>query len=131
MQSSVLHRLPVPGEPLALRRIARQDGRMATPSSRELHALRNLISEADLFLETAPPLPENRTTAARDLPRSAIALVEDFIEYSTYSPAAVLGSKGGNAAAVAFWSSSWSKMRWAITSSVSTESSGRTAQLRS
>ena len=32
--------------------------------------------------------------------------------------------------AIAFGASSWHKMRWAISSSVSTESSGRTAQLR-
>jgi hypothetical protein len=32
--------------------------------------------------------------------------------------------------AIAFGASSWSKMRWAISSSVSNESSGRTAQLR-
>ncbi len=73
---------------------------MAKPSTRELHALRNLISEADLILETTPPLPENRTTAARDLLRSAIALVEDFIEQSKYSPASVLGQKGGNVTAL-------------------------------
>lgn len=69
---------------------------MAKPSTRELHALRNLISEADLILETAPSLPQHRTTAARDLLRSAIALVEDFIEQSNFSPAAVLGRKGGS-----------------------------------
>jgi hypothetical protein len=75
---------------------------MAKPSNRELHALRNLISEADLILETGPPMPQNRTAAARDLLRTAIALVEDFIEQSSLTPAAVLGHKGGTMTARRF-----------------------------
>jgi hypothetical protein len=31
-----------------------------------LEALKNLIAEADLILETTPSLPENRTAAARE-----------------------------------------------------------------
>jgi hypothetical protein len=81
---------------LAISRNGTENESMAKPSTRELHALRNLISEADLILETAPALPQHRTTAARDLLRSAIALVEDFIEQSALSPAAVLGRKGGS-----------------------------------
>jgi hypothetical protein len=69
---------------------------MAKPSNRELHALRNLISEADLILETAPPLPQNRTAACRELLKAAIALTEDFIEQSSLTAGAVLGRKGGS-----------------------------------
>jgi hypothetical protein len=77
---------------------------MARPSNRELHALRNLISEADLILETSPLLPENRTSAARECLRAAIALTEDFIEQSRLSPAVALGSKGGTETARRFGS---------------------------
>ena len=38
---------------------------MATDRS-SLEALRNLILEADLILETTPPLPQNRTAACRE-----------------------------------------------------------------
>lgn len=72
---------------------------MAKPSTRELHALRNLISEADLILETTPPLPENRTAACRELLKAAISLTEDFISQAKLSPAAALGQKGGSATA--------------------------------
>jgi hypothetical protein len=64
-------------------------------SRTELNALRNLISEADLILETTPPLPQNRTGAARDNLRSALALVDDLIGQTRMSAAAVLGKKGG------------------------------------
>jgi hypothetical protein len=43
----------------------------------ELNALKNLISEADLILETNPPLPENRTAAAREALRAALALTDE------------------------------------------------------
>ena len=77
---------------------------MAKPSNHELHALRNLISEADLILETSPALPENRTAAARNLLRTALALTEDFIEQSKLSPAVSLGRKGGTVTAQRFGS---------------------------
>jgi predicted RNase H-like HicB family nuclease len=68
---------------------------MAKPSNRELHALRNLISEADLILSTTT-LPEGRATRCRELLGAAIALAEDFITQANLTPAAVLGRKGGN-----------------------------------
>ena len=37
---------------------------------KSIQALRNLIAEADLILETTPPLPENRTGAAREVLRT-------------------------------------------------------------
>jgi hypothetical protein len=45
-----------------------------------LQALRNLISEADLILETTPALPENRTPAARANLRPALALAEAMLK---------------------------------------------------
>jgi len=66
------------------------------PSSRtELLALRNLISEADLILETSPLLPENRTGAARENLKAALALADDMIGQTKLSAAAVMGRKGG------------------------------------
>ena len=74
---------------------------MAKPSNRELHALRNLISEVDLILSTTT-LPEGRTKRCRELLKSAIALTEDFIEQANLSPAAAMGHKGGSATAKRF-----------------------------
>jgi hypothetical protein len=66
------------------------------PSSRtELRALRNLIAEADLILETSPLLPENRTDAARENLKAAIALADDLIGQTRLNAAAVMGRKGG------------------------------------
>jgi len=65
----------------------------------ELRALRNLISEADLILETSPLLPENRTGAARENLRAALALTDDLIGQAKLSPAAALGAKGGKSIA--------------------------------
>ena len=42
-----------------------------------LQALKNLIAEADLILDTTPPLPESRSVAARENLRSALALTDD------------------------------------------------------
>ena len=64
-----------------------------------LEALRNLILEADLVLETTPPLPQNRTAACRESLRAAIAIADDLLKHSRMDAAAVLGSKGGSATA--------------------------------
>jgi hypothetical protein len=64
----------------------------------ELTALKNLLSQADRILETAPALPENRTAACRELLSTALALADDLIKHSTTS-AALMGSKGGSATA--------------------------------
>jgi hypothetical protein len=63
----------------------------------ELKALRNLIAEADLILETAPPLPQNRTGAARENLKAALAIADDLIGQSRLNAAAILGRKGGSA----------------------------------
>jgi hypothetical protein len=70
---------------------------MKNHSSRtELKALKNLISETDLILSTAAPLPENRTPRCRELLASALALTDDLIKQQPVKPAAVLGHKGGS-----------------------------------
>jgi len=71
---------------------------MAKPSNRELHALRNLISEAELILSTTE-LPEGRATRSRELLRAALALTDDFINQAKLTPAAIMGRKGGSTTA--------------------------------
>ena len=72
----------------------------AQPPHREsrasLQALKNLIAEADLILETCPPLPENRTAACREALRAALALTDDLLKHSRMDAAALLGHKGGS-----------------------------------
>jgi hypothetical protein len=65
----------------------------------ELAALKNLISEADLILETLPPLPENRTARCRELLASALALTSDLLKQARTPSAVALGRKGGQASA--------------------------------
>ena len=66
-----------------------------------LEALKSLIEDADLVLETAPPLPENRTAACRESLRAALALAEDLLKESRkqVTPAALMGHKGGTTTA--------------------------------
>ena len=64
----------------------------------ELTALKNLLSQADRILETAPALPENRTGACRELLQSALALTDDLLKHAA-TPAATLGHKGGSVTA--------------------------------
>jgi hypothetical protein len=69
------------------------------PSDRSsLKALKNLISEADLILETTP-LPQNRTARSRELLSSALALTDDLLKQDRMTPAAIMGHKGGSATA--------------------------------
>jgi hypothetical protein len=67
------------------------------PSDRSsLLALKNLIAEADLILETTPDLPQNRTASCRENLRAALALTDDLLKQSPrMTAAAVLGHKGG------------------------------------
>jgi len=62
-----------------------------------LEALKNLISETDLVLETAPLLPQNRTAVCRENLRTALALTDDLLGQLKTPAAAVLGHKGGSA----------------------------------
>ena len=63
-----------------------------------LQALKNIISEVDLILETTP-LPQNRTARSRELLRTALILTGDLIGQAALAPAAVLGHKGGTTTA--------------------------------
>ena len=64
----------------------------------ELTALKNLLSDADRILETAPALPEHRTEACREILKTALALTDDLLKHAP-TPAATLGSKGGSVTA--------------------------------
>jgi hypothetical protein len=68
------------------------------PSDRTgLAALKNLLSQTDHILATAPEMPENRTAACRELLGSALALSDDLLKQSSpASSAAILGRKGGS-----------------------------------
>ena len=66
----------------------------------ELRSLKNLLTQADRILETAPELPENRTAACRELLGSALALTNDLLKQSgPATSAAILGRKGGSTTA--------------------------------
>jgi hypothetical protein len=67
------------------------------PSDRaSLLALKNLIADTDLILETTPDLPQNRTACCRENLRAALALTDDLLKQQRMTPAAVLGHKGGS-----------------------------------
>jgi hypothetical protein len=66
------------------------------PSDRaSLLALKNLISDTDLILETTPDLPQNRTACCRENLRTALALADDLLKQQRMTPEAVMGHKGG------------------------------------
>jgi hypothetical protein len=67
------------------------------PSDRaSLLALKNLIADTDLILETTPDLPQNRTACCRENLRAALGLADDLLKQQRMAPAAVLGHKGGS-----------------------------------
>jgi len=76
------------------------------PSDRSsLLALRNLIADTDLTLETIPNLPQNRTAHCRENLRTALALVNDLIKQqrmTATAAGAILGHKGGSTTARRF-----------------------------
>jgi len=66
------------------------------PSDRSsLIALRELIADTDLTLETIPDLPQNRTAHCRENLHAALALADDLLKQQRMTPAAVMGHKGG------------------------------------
>lgn len=69
------------------------------PDRSSLEALKNIISEVDLILETTPDLPQNRTGRSRELLRTALALTDDLISQAHRSTVSILGQKGGEATA--------------------------------
>jgi hypothetical protein len=64
-----------------------------------LLALRELIADTDLTLETTPDLPQNRTAHCRENLRAALALADDLLKQSRTNAAAILGHKGGSTTA--------------------------------
>ena len=67
----------------------------------ELHTLKNLLTQADWILATAPELPENRTAACREALTAALALTDDLLKQGTPANAAVtLGRKGGSTTSI-------------------------------
>jgi len=64
-----------------------------------LVALRELIADTDLTLETTPDLPQNRTAHCRENLRAALALADDLLKSSRTNAASILGRKGGSTTA--------------------------------
>lgn len=64
-----------------------------------LVALRDLIADTDLTLETIPDLPQNRTAHCRENLHAALALAEDLLKQQRMTAAATLGRKGGSTTA--------------------------------
>jgi hypothetical protein len=81
------------------------------PSDRSsLIALRELIADTDLTLETIPALPQNRTAHCRENLRAALALADDLLKQQRMTPAAVMGHKGGNVTSRKFGAEHYRKM---------------------
>lgn len=64
--------------------------------TQDLKALRRMVSEAKILLETSPELPQGRTQRASELLGDAITLADHLI---SVPPAAMLGAKGGKTTA--------------------------------
>jgi hypothetical protein len=62
------------------------------PKRQDLKALRKMISEAKMILDTSPELPQGRTGRAQELLGDAVILADYLL---TIEPAAVLGKLGG------------------------------------
>jgi hypothetical protein len=75
-----------------------------------LKALKNILSEVDLILETCPPLPENRTGRSRELTHAALALTDDLIGQAGKTAGEVIGHKGGSATARRFGADHFRKL---------------------
>src|SRR5712692_4763072 len=75
-----------------------------------LLALRDLIADTDLTLETIPDLPQNRTAHCRENLRAALALADDLIKQQRMTAAAVLGHKGGSTTARKLGSEHYKRM---------------------
>ena len=83
-----------------------------------LLALRNLIADTDLILETTPDLPQNRTACCRENLRAALALADDLLKQQRMTPVAVLGHKGGSTTAQKLGSELYRRMAAAGSRSV-------------
>jgi hypothetical protein len=81
------------------------------PSDRKsLQALKSLIADTDLILETTPDLPQNRTACCRSNLRVALALAEDLLKQQRMNPAAIMGHKGGSTTAKRLGADHYRKM---------------------
>jgi len=81
------------------------------PSDRSsLDALKKLIADTDLILETSPDLPQNRTACCRENLRVALALTDDLLKQERMTPAAVMGHKGGSTTAQRFGAEHYRRM---------------------
>ena len=81
------------------------------PSDRSsLEALRGLIADTDLILETSPDLPQNRTACCRGNLRAALALADDLLKQQRMTPAAIMGRKGGSMTARKFGAEHYRRM---------------------
>jgi hypothetical protein len=81
------------------------------PSDRSsLKALKNILTEVDLILETCPPLPQNRTGRSRELLRAALAITNDLTSQARKTVGEVMGHKGGSATAYKFGSEHFRKL---------------------
>lgn len=76
--------------PVAFHALNLRDRSMPVDRS-SLQALKNLIAEVDLILETCPPLPENRTGRSRELLNAALALADDLIKQAGKVPVGKAG----------------------------------------
>ncbi len=75
-----------------------------------LVALRELIADTDLTLETIPDLPQNRTRHCCENLKAALALADDIIKQLRATPAAILGRKGGSTTSRRFGPEHYRKM---------------------
>ena len=64
-----------------------------------LLALRELIADTDVILETTTNLPQNRTACCRENLRVALAVADDLLKEQCMTPAAIMGHKGGSTTA--------------------------------
>ena len=64
-----------------------------------IQALRNLIADTDIILETTPELPQNRTARCRENLKAALALTDDLLKQTRMTVASLMGRKGGSATA--------------------------------
>jgi hypothetical protein len=70
------------------------------PSDKKsIEAIQSILSEVELLIATTDPLPENRTTCALDLLRTAQALTGDLLKQQRMPAAVALGHKGGSVTA--------------------------------
>lgn len=66
------------------------------PRRQDLRAVRNMIAEAKMLIDTSPEMPQGRTKRAQELLGDAVLITDHLL---TIEPAMVLGALGGKATA--------------------------------